>query len=48
MFPTNPQAMIAHLLGSGAMTCDGIRSVLMAGSVLYFPDTLLNPQVTWL
>ena len=40
-----PQLVIAHLLGSGAMTRDTVQGVLVASSVLSLPDILPNPLV---
>ena len=38
--------MLAHLLGFGAVTRDGVRSVLMAGSVLSLLDKLLDSLIS--
>ena len=40
--------MIAHLLGFGAVTRDGVRSVLMGGSALSLLDELLDSLISGL
>ena len=46
VFPNKPQKMIAHLLGFGAVTRDGIKSVLMAGFALSLLDKILDSLIS--
>ena len=47
-FPNKTQTVIAHLLGSGATTRDGVQGVLVASTVLILLDMFLNSPITML